>query len=589
MLNINTNLSSLIVQSNLKLSTNGLNTAIERMTSGFKINHAKDNAANYSINTNLSTKIRAYQVAEDNAMMGLDMVQSANSGLSQVSDILARLRSLEMSVQNGTYGKGSLSAVNKEARALTAEISRILNNTEYGDKLFTTPSRETRSGFVNEVVHRDTSAMTTLESVDETVKLTSGTYSISSAKELAKLATMTNNGLIERGGAEFVLGADIDLSEYSEGEGWVSIGTNLGNGGRFPTKFDGNGYVVSNLYMNSTSGREALGLFGFCGGGCEIKNLGIEDVHITLNSGCGALAGYVEGATISNCYVKGGKISAGGDAGGIVGALAGYNNTTLITDCYSDVSVTSTRRAGGISGLMGNTIMRNCSSYSSIKSLTKEWGAGGITGGCYINDVPHGRNVQIENCQVFNVTEELAGVIVGALSHKEGVGILPLTITNCSYDSRYKGSAVGGELYGAVVLNNITTFEGQSFKSPFFQVGINGNEAGKIGYSMDLSLDGIELFSFLGEKQIGVESIDYYLKKIALKQTELGALENRLMSALEQIKVSYDNLVSTQSTIRDADIAEESSAYIRSQILQQASATLLAAANQSPSIALQLL
>lgn len=585
MLNINTNLSSLVVQSNLKLSANGLNVAIERMTSGFRINHAKDNAANYAINTNLSTKISAYQVAEDNAIMGLDMVQTANSSLSQVSDILTRLRSLEMYVQNGTYGKSSLSAIKKEASALTAEISRILNNTEYGDKLFTTPARETQSGFVNEVVHRDTSAMTTLESVDETVKLTSGTYSISSAKELAKLATMTNNALVGTG-VEFVLGADIDLSEYSEGEGWVSIG----NGVRFRTKFDGNGYVVSNLYMNSATKKEMLGLFGFCGSGCEIKNLGIEDVDITLNTGTGALAGYVENVTISNCYVKGGKInSAGGNAGGLFGHLAGWHGTTLITDCYSDVSVTSTKYAGGISGLMGNTIMRNCSSYSSIKSLTKERGAGGITGGCYINDVPHGRNVQIENCQVFNVTEELNGVIVGALSHEEGVGILPLTITNCSYDSRYKGSAVGGELYGAVVLNNITTFEGQSFKSPFFQVGINGNEAGKIGYSMDLSLDGIELFSFLGEKQIGVESIDYYLKKIALKQTELGALENRLMSALEQIKVSYDNLVSTQSTIRDADIAEESSAYIRSQILQQASATLLATANQSPSIALQLL
>lgn len=586
MLNINTNLSSLIVQSNLKLSTNGLNTAIERMTSGFKINHAKDNAANYSINTNLSTKIRAYQVAEDNAMMGLDMVQSANSGLSQVSDILARLRSLEMSVQNGTYGKDSLSAVNKEARALTAEISRILNNTEYGDKLFTTPSRETRSGFVNEVVHRDTSAMTTLESVDETVKLTSGTYSISSAKELAKLATMTNNGLIEVGGAEFVLGADIDLSEYSNGEGWLSIGSNA----RFCAKFDGNGYVVSNLYiMNSFNKKEYLGLFGFCGRGCEIKNLGIEDVDITTIGATGALAGYVENVTISNCYVKRGKINGCGNAGGLFGHLAGYDNISLVTDCYSDVSVTSTQYAGGISGLMGNAIVRNCSSYSIIKSLTKEGGAGGITGGCHISKKTMSRASQIENCQVFNVNEELAGVIVGALSHKEGVGILPLTITNCSYDSRYKGSAVGGELYGAVVLNNITTFEGQSFKSPFFQVGINGNEAGKIGYSMDLSLDGIELFSFLGEKQIGVESIDYYLKKIALKQTELGALENRLMSALEQIKVSYDNLVSTQSTIRDADIAEESSAYIRSQILQQASATLLAAANQSPSIALQLL
>ena len=58
---INTNLSSLIVQSGLKASTNGLNTAIECMTTGFKINHAKDNAANYSISTKLSSKISGYQ------------------------------------------------------------------------------------------------------------------------------------------------------------------------------------------------------------------------------------------------------------------------------------------------------------------------------------------------------------------------------------------------------------------------------------------------------------------------------------------------------------------------------------------------
>lgn len=585
MLNINTNLSSLVVQSNLKLSANGLNVAIERMTSGFRINHAKDNAANYAINTNLSTKISAYQVAEDNAIMGLDMVQTANSSLSQVSDILTRLRSLEMYVQNGTYGKSSLSAIKKEASALTAEISRILNNTEYGDKLFTTPARETQSGFVNEVVHRDTSAMTTLESVDENVKLTSGTYSISSAKELAKLATMTNNALVGTG-VEFVLGADIDLSEYSNGEGWLSIGSNA----RFCAKFDGNGYVVSNLYiMNSFNKKEYLGLFGFCGRGCEIKNLGIEDVDITTIGATGALAGYVENVTISNCYVKRGKINGCGNAGGLFGHLAGYDNISLVTDCYSDVSVTSTQYAGGISGLMGNAIVRNCSSYSIIKSLTKEGGAGGITGGCHISKKTMSRASQIENCQVFNVNEELRGVIVAALVLQEGFDLLPLTINNCSYDSCYKGCTVGGELYGAVVLNNITTFAGQALESPSFQVGINGNESSKIGYSMDLLLDGVELFGFLGEKQIGVESIDYYLKKIALKQTELGALENRLMSALEQIKVSYDNLVSTQSTIRDADIAEESSAYIRSQILQQASATLLAAANQSPSIALQLL
>lgn len=73
------------------------------------------------------------------------------------------------------------------------------------------------------------------------------------------------------------------------------------------------------------------------------------------------------------------------------------------------------------------------------------------------------------------------------------------------------------------------------------------------------------------------------------EQTKIGAIENRLESALEQIGVAYDNLVSTRSTILDADIAEESSAYIRNQILQQAAMTLMATANQTPAIALQLL
>ena len=83
--------------------------------------------------------------------------------------------------------------------------------------------------------------------------------------------------------------------------------------------------------------------------------------------------------------------------------------------------------------------------------------------------------------------------------------------------------------------------------------------------------------------------MDGVLEIVSGKQTEYGASYNRLESALETIAVSIDNLTSSQSTIRDADIAEVSSEYIRNQILQQASATLLATANQSPSVALQLI
>ena len=94
MLSINTNLSSLIVQSNLKLSTFGLNTAIERMTAGFKINHAKDNAANFSINTMISSKLSSYYVAQDNASMGLDMMACAMDSLDLISSHLSRIRDL---------------------------------------------------------------------------------------------------------------------------------------------------------------------------------------------------------------------------------------------------------------------------------------------------------------------------------------------------------------------------------------------------------------------------------------------------------------------------------------------------------------
>ena len=114
--------------------------------------------------------------------------------------------------------------------------------------------------FIEEIISRDTSGMTTLASVDETTSLTSGTYSISTADELSKLATMTNNGLIGEN-TEFVLANDIDLSAYSTGEGWTPIGSPSKS---FTATFDGNGYVISNLYINTPSINCVGGHVGYC-------------------------------------------------------------------------------------------------------------------------------------------------------------------------------------------------------------------------------------------------------------------------------------------------------------------------------------
>lgn len=106
-------------------------------------------------------------------------------------------------------------------------MNRIKQTTEYnGINLLSSSGESVASSgqFIEEITRRDTSGMTTLASVDESISLTSGTHSISTAEELAKLAAMTNNGLIGEN-TEFVLANDIDLSAYSTSEGLVPIGT----------------------------------------------------------------------------------------------------------------------------------------------------------------------------------------------------------------------------------------------------------------------------------------------------------------------------------------------------------------------------
>ena len=218
---INTNLSSLVVQLSMKSSTVDLNRAIERMTTGYKINSAKDDAAGYAISTDMTTKLGAYRVAETNATTGLDMVSTAVNTLDLMNNQLSRLRSLAVQAQNGTYGSDSVSALNTEADTITNSLNRLMNSAEYnGKKLFNQYDFELpegfsqadmpkagASGFIDESFTRtDTSTMKTLTSAvtdGETIK--GGTWAIGSVEDLVKLAELTNTTTDNTTGTTFVL------------------------------------------------------------------------------------------------------------------------------------------------------------------------------------------------------------------------------------------------------------------------------------------------------------------------------------------------------------------------------------------------
>ena len=130
-LTINTNVSSLIAQRNLTNATNKLNTSIERMTTGFKINHASDNAAGYSISDMWVTQIGSLDVASDNAAIGADMLTTAEETYSLLTNHLQRVRDLTEQAANGTYASQSLKAIQSEIHARLQEVNRISANSEF--------------------------------------------------------------------------------------------------------------------------------------------------------------------------------------------------------------------------------------------------------------------------------------------------------------------------------------------------------------------------------------------------------------------------------------------------------------------------
>ena len=132
-LTVTTNLSSLIVQRNLNKATNSLNSAIERMTTGYKINHARDDAAGFSIAESWTTKLGSIDVASDNAAMGLNLLQTAEENYGLINSHLQRIRDLTEQAANGTYGSTSLAAIKEEMTARVEEINRIVGSAEFND------------------------------------------------------------------------------------------------------------------------------------------------------------------------------------------------------------------------------------------------------------------------------------------------------------------------------------------------------------------------------------------------------------------------------------------------------------------------
>jgi flagellin len=130
-LSINTNLLSLNAQRNLSTSQMSLATSMQRLSSGLRINSAKDDAAGLAIAARMDAQIRGINVAVRNANDGISLAQTAEGALSTVTDALQRMRELAVQAQNGSNGTSDRANLDTEYQQLSAEITRIAAQTKF--------------------------------------------------------------------------------------------------------------------------------------------------------------------------------------------------------------------------------------------------------------------------------------------------------------------------------------------------------------------------------------------------------------------------------------------------------------------------
>jgi flagellin len=138
---INTNLASLNAQRNAATNDSSLATSLQRLSSGLRVNSAKDDAAGLAIASRMDSQARGMNVAVRNANDGISLVQTAESGMAVIGDMFQRMRELAVQASNGTNTTNDLSALQNEYDALNTEVLRTMNAVQFnGTNLLTTTS-----------------------------------------------------------------------------------------------------------------------------------------------------------------------------------------------------------------------------------------------------------------------------------------------------------------------------------------------------------------------------------------------------------------------------------------------------------------
>lgn len=556
---INTNVASLNAQRNLSSSQSGLAVSLQRLSSGLRINSAKDDAAGLAISERFTSQIRGLDQARRNANDGTSLAQTAESALQSSGDILQRIRELSVQSMNATNSTSDRSALNSEVQSLLQELGRISGNTEFnGQKLLD-------GSFTAATFQVGANA-------NQTITATSGNFSTNAYGNYRigglKAYSQTGVGDMVKGSTESTALAQIGVNNKSViAADTLTISSAAGS--KEITVAAGDSAAKTAAAINNAG-------IGVSASALTSMVLGADDAG-AATSGTSFVQGFSYSFFVSNdtngptsdTAPSGGYTTISFTVGGATSGNTGYGNKV---DGASQLSAAAQafNDVAGKTGFVAKVVQTDNGHYGL--QLVSETGQD-----LRMQNVSStGQNLTMETNKALDgdkTTKDTAAATSGSLAAQG------------AQTSWQTGAGKAAWVTGQLMLDSDRAF---SIKATTGTAG-QSFMLGSTTYAGQLQATNAIDISTVDSASRSLAMVDAALTAINSQRARYGALQSRFETTIANLQATSENLSASRSRIRDTDFAQETANLTRLQILQQAGVAMLAQANALPNQVLTLL
>ena len=615
------NIAALSAYRNLTNNNSVVSKNLEKLSSGYRINRAGDDAAGLAISEKMRAQITGLETAQKNANDGISLIQTAEGALTEVHSMLNRMVELANQSANGTYQDDDRQSLQSEVDALKDEIDRISKSTNFNGRTLLNGDLAIKAGTAASSNTKVTGAEK-FGTQDANMTVTAvKDGEIGKDKQKLKFSLDLSNVKIENNstGNSVISGSDIQISiggaTISAGSG-ISITKGGSISGADLAKAIAEANADGITIANTTAGAVAPNVkFKVTAEGdklvFEMEELPSEDYAADLQATLTVDVGTSKAITNVNqaeaiavkvdqeaVFSEGRKYAQGTiDISGVEDGYAlKIGDETYVFAVGKDSKFKDVQNIDGI----GKVNVIDLTAYEDGDAdLVKMAGV---------------KLSQQENSKFKIGTDYTSNGIIG-LTEKEGAfedyktwdlvggtntGSNNGTVDASRQDAKWgtlKDGALDISIVQSVVLDNPVTTETDAVADAgglTLQIGDTSDDFNQMTVginsmsSASLGIGDIDVSMQAGAKA-AVDKVKAAINQVSAQRGDLGALQNRLEHTINNLSVTTENITAAESRIRDVDMAKEMMAYTKNNILVQASQAMLAQANQIPQGVLQLL